>query len=178
MMSVAALYRRVRTLLRLAELLRVDSSKNVQILQVKPGADDVLSAVEHREPYGFTAHPKKDGADPLVIALNGNPGHSLVIMVGNRKYRLKGLLEGEVALYDDQLQQILLKRSHIEINAPLGYVINGNGTFNGDQTINGDVAITGNTAFVGSVTANSKTIDNNHTHGGVTPGSGSTGVVT
>ena len=160
-MTVATtLYRRVRTLFRLAELLRVDSAGAVQTVQIKTGADETLSDVQHREPYGYASHPKKDGAQPLVVALNGDPSHSLVIMVGNRKYRLKGLAEGEVALYDDQAQSVILKRDKIQINAPLGYEFNGEGTFNGDSVFNGS------TNFFGQVKANNKVIDDTHGHTG------------
>lgn len=160
MKALITVYRRIRTLFRLAELLRVDDTSAVQTVQIKTGADEVLSDVQHRQPYGYAYNPKKDGADPLVIALGGNPGHSLVIMVGNRKYRLKGLAEGEVALYDDLEQQFILKRTHIEVNAPLGYLFNGDGTFNGNNLFLGD------NDFNGSVNANGKTIDDTHGHNG------------
>ncbi|MFV2291099.1 baseplate assembly protein, partial [Escherichia coli] len=50
----------------------------------------------------------------------GDRSHGVVVVVADRRYRLKGLRRGEVALYDDQGQSVVLTRS--------GLVVNGGGT--------------------------------------------------
>ena len=161
---------KVRVLARLAVVTLSDSSGALQIVQVKTGKNETLTDIEHREPYGFSSRPLK-GADAIVLAIGGNISHSLALMLSDRRNRLTDLAEGEVALYDDQGQSIVLRRSGIEITAPLGYTITGNGT------LNGDFAVNGSTTFTGAVTANGKSIDETHKHTDVQAGSSDTGSV-
>ena len=170
MQLLNSILNRIRSLTRLAVLTLTDSSGSIQIVQVKTGQDETLTDIEHREPYGFTSHPLP-GADAIVIAFGGNISHSLALMLSDRRNRLTDLAEGEVALYDDQGQSIVLRRSGIEITAPLGYTITGNGT------LNGDLAVNGGTTFTGSVSANGKVIDETHKHTDVQSGSSDTGAV-
>lgn len=164
MQLLNSILNRIRSLTRLAVLTLTDSSGSIQIVQVKTGQDETLTDIEHREPYGFTSHPLP-GADAIVIAFGGNISHSLALMLSDRRNRLTDLAEGEVALYDDQGQSIVLRRSGIEITTALGC------------TINGDVAVNGNTTFTGTVTANGKSIDESHKHTDVQSGSSDTGTV-
>lgn len=162
---------RLYRLINRAVLNAVNANGKVQLVEVAVGKNETLHDVEHAEPYGFTAHPKK-GAEALVASLAGDRAHTVVLVVGDRRYRLAGLVEGEVAMYDDQGQQIVMRRDNIEINAPKGFVINGQGE------IHGNLAVIGSTTFTGSVEANGHAIDQTHRHSGVTGGSGTTGVVT
>jgi len=164
MQLLNSILNRIRLLTRLAVLTLTDSSGGIQIVQVKTGTDETLTDIEHREPYGFTSRPHK-GADAIVVAFGGNISHSLALMISDRRNRLKDLAEGEVALFDDQGQSIVLRRSGIEITTALGC------------TINGDVAVNGNTTFTGTVTANGKSIDESHKHTDVQSGSSDTGTV-
>lgn len=94
----------------------VNSSLKMQSLQLQLLADEAKDNIEHFEPYGFTANPKA-GAESLAIFLGGDRSHGVVIACADRRYRLKGLDSGEVAIYDDQGQSIVLKRGKImEIN--------------------------------------------------------------
>jgi len=43
--------------------------------------------------------------------------HEIAIVVADRRYRLVGLMAGEVALHDDQGQTIIIKRDHIRLTA-------------------------------------------------------------
>lgn len=155
---------KVRVLARLAVVTLSDSSGALQIVQVKTGKDETLTDIEHREPYGFSSRPHK-GADAVVIALGGNISHSLALMISDRRNRLNDLAEGEAAMFDDQGQSIVLRRSGIEITTALGCTINGN------------LAVNGDTTFTGTVTANDKSIDETHKHTDVQSGSSDTGSV-
>ena len=92
----------------------VDSSKLLQSLQVESLKDWPDDDVEHFEPYGYTAHPFGD-AEGLMLEIGGDPDHQVVICVADRQYRLTGLAEGEVAIYDDQGQKVHLTRTGIVI---------------------------------------------------------------
>jgi phage gp45-like len=84
--------------------------------------------IEHMEPYGLTSRVKKpDGsssdkkkAEGLMVFTGGNRSHGVLIVAGDRRYRLRGLKEGEVALFDDQGQQVHFTRDGIVISAPNG----------------------------------------------------------
>lgn len=165
-----AIYRRLRSLLRLAVLIRSDSSGPVQTVQVAVGSE-TLTDVEHLEPYGFTSRAKA-GAAVLLAALKGNPGHSVAVSIGGRQFRLRDLEKGEVALYDDLGNVIHLMRDKLRVNAVTLLEATAPTT-----NISGDVNIIGNTTFTGTVTANGKDIGDTSRHSGVTPGSGTSGEV-
>ncbi len=145
MRSLNTILRRIRLLVRLAKLVRSDSSQAVQIVQVKPGKDETLTDIQHAEPYGYTSRPH-DGAEVLVLSLGGNSSHSIALQIGDRRYRLKGLEKGEAAIYTDQGDKVHIKRggtievvasTKLEVSSPLA-------TFSQDVQIAGDLDVTGN----------------------------------
>lgn len=73
------------------------------------------AGVEHLEPYGFTARANS-GAEAVVLFPDGDRSHAVVVTVSDRRYRLKGLQTGEVAVYDDQGQSVTLTREGIVVD--------------------------------------------------------------
>jgi phage baseplate assembly protein V len=165
----------------------VDSSKKTQTVQINLFAGEVKDDVEHFEPYGYTSHPKV-GAEHLTGFLGGNRSHGVVIVVADRRYRLKGLAEGEVAIYDDQGQKVHLTRAGIVIdgagkpiniqNTPHLTATTAKMTITGDLEVLGKADVTGNISSLATIAAainvtassgalsmtNMKTIYNGHTH--------------
>lgn len=94
------------------------------------GDDDTRDDVEHIEPYGFTSRPQdasgQNGPDAVVVDVGETSDHQVVILVGDRRYRLKTLAKGEVAIYDDLGQAVVLTRTGIEVRADA--IRAGNGT--------------------------------------------------
>lgn len=133
-------HRRIMNLVSRGVVKLVNSSIKMQSLQVTLLSGEVLDDIEHWEQYGFTAHPKK-GAEALAVSLGGNRNHSIVISVANREYRLQGLDEGEVALYTDEGDSIILKRgNNIEINAGTQVTVNSPSLHcSGDINCDGDI---------------------------------------
>jgi phage gp45-like len=83
-------------------------------------AGQVLDTVEVFEQYGITSRPKLPpadgrGAEAILINLNECADHPVLLCVGDRRYRIKGLAEGEVTLYDDLGQQVYLSRDGIRV---------------------------------------------------------------
>jgi phage gp45-like len=84
--------------------------------------------IEHMEPYGFSSRVKKPTgeannkkkAEGLMVFTGGNRSHGVLIVNGDRRYRLRGLKEGELALFDDQGQQVHFTRDGIVTSAPKG----------------------------------------------------------
>lgn len=106
---MAPLARRVRLMVRRAVVKLVYDDVKMQELQLAIFSGEVRDHVERWQDYGLTSSPLP-GAEALVAAIGGNTDHCAVVKVDDRRYRLKNLANGEVALYDDQGQVIHLKR--------------------------------------------------------------------
>ena len=106
--------RKIANMLARGTVAAVDDTTQLQSLQVELLADEVQDGVESFGAYGFTSVPNA-GAEVVAVFPNGTRGHALVVAVGDRRYRLRGLKTGEVALHDDQGQRVLLGRDGIEI---------------------------------------------------------------
>lgn len=115
---VAPLRARVQMMLARAVVQLVDDAKGIQSLQLAALADELIEGAERMQDYGFTSVPFP-GAEAVVAFPGGLRSHGLVIAVGDRRYRLKGLLPGEVAIYDDLGQQVVLKRDGVRIVSPM-----------------------------------------------------------
>jgi len=113
-----ALLGRIQMMAARAIATRIDDSKGLQSLQVELLADEVQDGVERFTEYGFTSVPLAD-AEAVTLSPGGLRSRAIVICVADRRYRLKGLEAGEVALHDDQEQLIHIKRDGIEIVSPL-----------------------------------------------------------
>ena len=89
----------------------------LRALQVLFTGGETRDDLEHLEPYGFTSEPFTDGkTDAITLFFGEERSHGVVIAVADRRYRLKGMAEGEVALYDDKGRKVYLKRGGIEID--------------------------------------------------------------
>lgn len=139
-----------------------------QQVQVELLKDELRDGLEHMQNYGFTSHPR--GGDCAVAFNGGNREQGIVLVVDDRRYRIP-LQAGEVAIYDDLGNKIELLREmvkvtsvqHLEAQAPTIKLI-------------GDLEVVGNITTTGTITNNGKNIGSTHQHGGVTAGSGNSGV--
>ncbi len=106
---------RVRGMIARAVLNLVNDATKLQALQVTLLADQVADEVEHFQHYGFTSVPHA-GAEGIALAIGGSTGNTVVVNVDDRRYRLKALPNGEVALYDDLGHKVHLTRDGIVID--------------------------------------------------------------
>lgn len=121
----APLRARVQMMLARAVVRLVEDARGIQSLQLAALDAELIEDAERMQDYGFTSVPHP-GAEAVVAFPGGLRSHGLVVAVGDRRYRLKGLRAGEVAIYDDLEQQIVLSREgmrvvstmKIEIEAP------------------------------------------------------------
>lgn len=104
------LQRRVMLMVGRAVLRAVNDETTLQSLKIELLADEVKEGTERFQEYGFTSHPH-DGAEAVTVFMGGNRDHGLVIAVDDRRYRLKALEQGEVALYTDEGQRVHLRRN-------------------------------------------------------------------
>ena len=83
--------------------------RKMQALQIRLTAGEVKDDVEHMEPYGYTSNPHP-GAEGVAVFPGGDRSHGVVVVVADRRFRLKGLKPGEVALYTDEGDKIHFER--------------------------------------------------------------------
>lgn len=115
---MARLVARLRGMVSRAVVGLVMDGAKLQGLQVTLLADQSADEVEHFQHYGFTSVPLP-GAEGIALAVGGSRAHTVVINVDDRRYRLKSLRPGEVALYDDLDKAVHLTRD--------GMVLDGGG---------------------------------------------------
>lgn len=103
------LERTIQNLLARAVVTGLNTASKCQMLQVELMPGEPKENVEHLEPYGFTSAPLT-GAEGFALFPDGDRSHGVILMVADRRYRIKGLQAGEVAIYTDEGDSITLKR--------------------------------------------------------------------
>lgn len=114
-----------------AVLVTLNSARKCQAAGLKLIAGEEKENVEFIEQYGFTS-TAHTGAEAVVLFPSGDRSHGIVISVSDRRYRLQGLQPGEVAIYTDEGDSIILKRgrkteittSELIINAEKNITLN------------------------------------------------------
>lgn len=107
MSFIRALQNRVMLMIGRGVVSSVTDSKKIQSVQLTLSVDETRDA-ERFQQYGFTSVPKS-GAEAVALAVGGERGHTIVIAVDDRRYRLRGLASGEVAIYNDTGAKVVLK---------------------------------------------------------------------
>lgn len=110
--AMAPLARRIRLMAARAILTLISDATRMQGVQVKLLDGEVCDNVDRMQQYGFTSVPLP-GAEGVYLALGGSRDHGIVIVADDRRYRLKGLQGGEVAIYTDEGDKIVLKRGNV-----------------------------------------------------------------
>lgn len=110
--TIQGLRNRIHLLIGRAVLAAVSDAGKRQRVQFTALRGEVKDDVERVQQYGFTSHPLA-GAQVLFAAIAGNRDHPVAFAVDDPRYRLTGLQPGEVALYTDEGDSIILKRGNI-----------------------------------------------------------------
>lgn len=167
----------------------LNNSGALQVAQVRLHSGEVIDGLEYQEAYGFTSTAPKNNREGVALFIDGDRGNGFLISVGNRKYRLKNLGDGEVALYDDKGQYVkLLQNGNIKVKAntrvlaecPL-FEATGNAKIGGNLEVVGNTELKG-TSVSGNININGGDITadgislKTHKHGGVAAGGALTGV--
>ncbi|MDZ7804344.1 phage baseplate assembly protein V [Thiohalophilus sp.] len=109
--SLQPVHRKIRMMLTRGVVQLVEPATLLQQLQLKALGGELLDNIEHWEPYGYTSRPHP-GAEALLASLGGDRDHTVAVNVADRRYRLKGLAAGEVALFTDEGDVIHFKRNN------------------------------------------------------------------
>ncbi|QZI69525.1 phage baseplate assembly protein [Pseudomonas protegens] len=157
-------------LLARGTVVLANSANKLQSLQMRLTAGEVNDDMEHFEPYGFTSNPLA-GAEGIATFLGGDRSHAVVLVVADRRYRLKALAAGEVAIYTDEGDKIHFKRGRvIDIDTATLNIRASSGVNIDSPTLSmsGKIVSQGDQIAAGISQIN-------HVHSGVQPGPGQTG---
>lgn len=111
------LHIRIANMVARAVVQLVNDGAQMQAIQLLVLAGETREGCERFQEYGFTSVPVA-GAEAVVLFADGRRDHPLIVAVDDRRYRLKNLLSGEVAIYNNAGLSVLLKSSRIVADAP------------------------------------------------------------
>lgn len=166
-------------------LTLVKAAGNVQLVQVDGLAGEQLQDNELFQHYGYTSNPPA-GTMAIVLPMGGKTAHGIIIATEHGNYRLKNLESGEVAIYSDEGDSVILKRGRLievttetlrintqvmEVNASASIdfntpMVNTDQALNvsGLTTLTGGMAVSGGSGSTATITGNlvtTGTITNN-----------------
>lgn len=147
--AVAAMRRQISMMVGHAVLSLFKDDAGFPLLQVELLDGEVTEGVQRMQDYGFVSRPKA-GAEGVYLSMMGVRGEGVVLALGDRKVRLRGLVEGEVAIHDDQDQVVILKRDGVEIRSPFRVLIDAPTS----EVTSDTVTVTATTCTITADTAN------------------------
>lgn len=113
---ITSLKRKLHGMVARCVLRLASDGLKMQEVQVGVLADETIDGMERVQNYGLTSVPLP-GAEGIAVFLGADRAHGVVIAMDDRRYRLKGLKGGEVALYTDEGDSLIFKRGRIaELN--------------------------------------------------------------
>lgn len=167
-MNASEMFRRLGNLVMRGKVIAVNSASKMQRVHARLLDGENKDGLEHFEPFGFTSCAE-EGAEHLTMFLDGDRSHGVTIVIGDRRYRLPGLLVGEAAIYNKFGDKIVMHADRtIEVVADVAVHITSPLV-----TMSGDLTVTGTITGVVDVIGGGKHLKT-HTHGGVMAGGGST----
>jgi phage baseplate assembly protein V len=89
----------------------VDDGKGVQVLSLSLLAGERKDNIERMQNYGFTSVPSGE-AEAIVIFPGGDRSAGVVVALDERASRMSGLAAGEVAVYTNEGDSIVLKTNN------------------------------------------------------------------
>lgn len=106
------LLRRIMNMVARGIVQSSDDKPSIQQQDLSLLMDEGKTKVERWQDYGFSSHPKV-GAEAVVAFFGGGRDHGMVLKTDDRTYRIRGLQQGEVALYSDEGDTFMLKRGNL-----------------------------------------------------------------
>jgi phage baseplate assembly protein V len=98
---------RVKQYLGLARIDSVSDANELQLVKITGLADEEQSNLERIQDYGITSNPPV-GSEAVVLYVGGNKDHGVVIKTDSGEFRIQPLESGEVCIYSQHGQKILL----------------------------------------------------------------------
>lgn len=108
--------RKIYLIIGRAILTAIDNSEGTQKIQVTGMKDEVGTGIERFQNYGFESYPKPGSAEAVIGYINGNRDQGIALVVHDRGYRPKDLIEGETMMYHlDGNTKVHIKEGVVEI---------------------------------------------------------------
>jgi phage baseplate assembly protein V len=89
-----------------------NTAPNIALVQVSGLAGETVQDNEFFQHYGISSNPPL-GSQVIVLPLGGKTSQGVVIASEHVMYRIKNLQSGEVAIYTDEGDSIVLKRGRL-----------------------------------------------------------------
>lgn len=163
--AIEKLWRRMLLVVGRGRITTGNDSGLVQMQQVQLGASETRDNTPRVAEYGYTSMPLP-GCHAVVIFVGGDRSNGVIVATNDQNHRLKNLLPGEVAIYDDQGQSVYLTRAGIVVNGGgLPLLIHNTPQITADTPLlctTGDVLDNCNTNTV--TVAQMRQIYDSHTH--------------
>ena len=151
-------HQRVMNMIARGRVSGVDDSNGMQFVQVSLLRDEAKADVERFQQYGFSSVPPA-GSEAVCLFVGGGRDHGIIMSIDNRKSRIRGQASGEVGMYSDEGDYIVLKRGNtievgtdrlvvhadveVEVEVPLLVIRAARIEIEGDVFINGNLVTTG-----------------------------------
>ena len=144
----------------------VKSASAVQLMQVDGVSGEQLQDAELFQQFGFTSNPPA-GTMAIVLPIGGRTAHGIIVATEHGMLRLKGLASGEMAIYNQWGDHVILSADRrmkvvsslaVDITTP---TVNMSGNLNvaGSIVAQLDISDHGNKSMLGM-----RTVYNGHTH--------------
>lgn len=139
--------------------------------------DDIPPNIHRAEPYGYSYRPKA-GCQTYLLFPSGDRSYGVAIIIGDKRYQMN-LVEGEVAIHDDEENWVHIKRGGIIEAKAATKVIADTPLFEttGDAKIGGKLTALGGIDVSGGFTVNGKDVGDGHRHTSNAPGTPTSGVI-
>jgi phage baseplate assembly protein V len=158
----------------------INDSASIQQVCIGLLAGEMRDKVERFQNYGFSSVPLV-GMEAVTAFIAGDRSNGIIVAVGDRKFRVRGLKSGEVCIYTDEGDTIKLARGHnivattetftnnvkkyiinasesVEINTPQTNISN-NTSIGGNTDVTGTTAVGGNISGGGNITGSGEITD-------------------
>jgi phage baseplate assembly protein V len=143
------LWRRMLFVVGRGRIKTGDDSGQVQKQQIQLSDTEIRDNTPRVGEYGFASMPLP-GCHGIVVFVAGDRSNGVIIGTNDQVHRMKNLLPGEVAIYDDLGQSVYLTRNGIVVNGG-GFPINVTNT--PLVTMQTSLHVTGNIVADGDVSA-------------------------
>lgn len=166
MSAAAQIWHRVRLLVAQG----VGTLIGADVVQATVLDGETLPKVRRVEPYGLSYRPKP-GCEVYMVFPGGDRAHGIALVIGDRRYQMN-LVEGEVALHDDEGNYVKLGRggvatvkaaTEVVVDAPLVRTA-GDLQVAGALTVAGGMAVMGGAQISGALLHDGVSVGHGHTH--------------